>query len=271
MKKLYILLIGIAALIIASCTQEDITGFLMPDSRLNFQYFDANGDEVVDVAEMTDEMRIYPFSFVYSGLNAERDTIWLPATTMGVLSSEARPYALRQIQVEGVLNAQPGVHYVSFNDPEVQNLYQVPSDSNHVLIPLILLRDVSLKDTTVILEFGFAENAYFKPGYAEWATRVVEISDRLMKPSNWDMLELDVYYFGVYGEVKHQLMIEWTGQTWDDAYIEEFINGDYAYQNYLVDYCVKRLKEENAKRIAAGGDVYREKDGTPVDFDKSYY
>lgn len=270
MKRLHTLLAGVAILMATACTQEQPGSFSMPDNRLNFQFFTAEGTLIDETESVTDEMRYSSFSFVFSGVNAVRDTVWFSASTMGMLSDEYRPYALRQIQREGVLNAEPGVHYVAFDDPEMQALCQVAPDSNTVQVPIILLRDVSLKDTTVVLEFGFAENNYFKPGYDGFITRTIEISDHLTKPTNWDLFYLDVYYLGVYGEVKHQLMIEWTGHPWDDAYIEEFMYGDPAYMNYIIDYCTKRLTEENAKRVAAGLDVYKEKDGTPVDFTPLY-
>ena len=271
MKRLHTLLAGVVILMATACTQEQPGIFSMPDNRLNFQFYDGNGDLVDDAELVTDAMRFYSFSFVFSGMEAVRDTVWFTATTMGPLSKEARPYALRQIQREGVLNAEPGVHYVAFDDPEMQALCQVAPDSCTVQVPVILLRDASLKDTTAVLEFGFAENAYFKPGYDGFTTRYIEFADRLTKPSYWDMYGLGIYYFGDYGEVKHQLLIEWTGHPWDDAYIEEFMYSDYAYQNYICDYVTKRLAEENAEREAAGLGVYEEKDGTLVNFTPSYY
>ena len=78
------------------------------------------------------------------------------------------------------------------------------------------------------------------------------------------------YYLGYWGPVKHQLMIEWTGEAWDDAYLEELYNGDSGYVDYMISWFAQRLEEENAAREAAGEEPYTEEDGTPVDFTPIY-
>lgn len=272
MKRLHVLLAGIAVLGMAACSEQQPGEYALEGDRLNFT-IEASDDygEQLPAADITDEQRTYAFSFVYGGDDVERDTVWFEATIMGDLSKMYRPYCLQQIQREGVMNAEPGVHYVAFDDPEVQDLYRVAPDSNSVQVPVIVLRrDPILQDTTVVLEFGFVANEYFQPGYDGFSHRILEITDRLAKPANWDGGYMEVYYFGKYGEVKHQLMIDWTGNPWDEEYIEEFLSGDTAYLNYIIDYCAQRLEEENAARLAAGEDVYREKDGTEVVFGPSY-
>lgn len=271
MKRLHTLLAGIAVLGMAACSEQQPGEYALEGDRLNFT-IEASDDygEQLPAADITDEQRTYAFSFVYGGDDVERDTVWFEATIMGDLSKMYRPYCLQQIQREGVMNAEPGVHYVAFDDPDVQDLYRVAPDSNTVQVPVIVLRDASLQDTTAVLEFSIAENEYFKPGYAALSYRILEITDRLSKPGNWDDSSLEYVYFGEYGEVKHQLLIDWTGNPWDEEYIDEFLAGDSAYVNYIVDYCTQRLEEENAARLAQGLDVYREKDGTEVVFGPSY-
>ena len=271
MKRLHTLVAGIAILGMAACGEQQPGSYSMPDNRLNF-VIDATDTwgYPIPSEDITDEQRTYTFSFVFGSKEAVRDTVWFEIETMGELSQEYRPFALQQIQREGVLNAEPGVHYVAFDDPEVQSFYRVAPDSNTVQVPVIVLRDASLQDTTAVLEFSIAENEYFKPGYAALSYRILEITDRLSKPGNWDDSYLEYSYFGEYGEVKHQLLIDWTGNPWDEEYIDEFLAGDSAYVNYIVDYCTQRLEEENAARLAQGLDVYREKDGTEVVFGPSY-
>ena len=72
-------------------------------------------------------------------------------------------------------------------------------------------------------------------------------------------------YFGVYGVVKHQFLIEQTGKKWDDEYIESLIKGDSNYLKYLVRKMSARLSEVNAERTAKGLDVLKEADGTIVE------
>lgn len=270
MKRLHTLLAGIAVLGATACSEQEPGSYAMTDNRLNFVIEIPDAWEEVTSEDITDEDRTYAFSFVYSGEEAERDTVWFEATTMGDLSKEYRPYRLQQIQREGVMNAEPGVHYVAFDAPEVQDLYRVAPDTSTVQVPVIVLRSDMLQDTTVVLEFGFVANDYFQPGYDGFSRRILEITDRLAKPSNWDGSYMEDYYFGEYGEVKHQLMIDWTGNAWDAEYIDEFLNGDPAYISYITEYLAVRLEEENSARLDAGLDVYKEKDGTEVVFGPSY-
>lgn len=251
---------GILVLAMSACNKDQYEIYDAPEERLNFLFYTENEyyETVVAYAEdVTDEMRTYAFSFVFSGMEAERDTVWFSATTMGNLSGEYRPYALRQIQREGVLNAVPGVHYVAFDDPSVQDLYRVAPDSNTVQVPVIVLRDESLQDTTYVLHFGFADNGVFMPGYAGLDTRILEITDRLAMPENWVSSDLDKYV-GAYDELKHQLMIEWTGEAWDADYIAELMsaNSDRAYVDYLAAWFAQKLEEENAIREANGEETY---------------
>ena len=253
----------------AACDDNALEKYDTPDCRLNFVYYNSDST-LMDAGDVEDQNRFYSFSFALaSTVEAERDTVWFEVETMGFLSDEARPVALRQIEVEGVENAVAGVHYVAFDAPELAPLYRVEGGKSRALIPVVVLRALELTEKTVTLKFAFKDNGYFLPGYEGLDTRTMEITDRLAQPDNW--YAGSTYYslsdyIGAYGEVKHRLMIEWTGKTWDAECIEEFMAGDGAYLNYLTSFFKKRLAEENAARQEAGEDVYREKDGTPVEF-----
>lgn len=261
MKRLIILLLSLGAMIAAfsACNKDQYEMYETSEGRLNFVIYTTNdyNETVLAYAEdVTDEMRTYAFSFVFSGMEAERDTVWFAASTMGFLSGEYRPYALQQIQMEGVKNAEPGVHYVAFDDPSVADLYRVAPDSNTVQVPVVLLReDEELQDTTVVLRFGFVDNGIFMPGYAGLDTRILEITDRLAVPENWETSDLN-HYVGAYDELKHQLMIEWTGDAWDADFIDELMSGDRAYVSYLELWFSQKLEEENAIREANGEAPY---------------
>jgi len=262
---LYNIITGVALSVLVAACEKDLSVYDTPDCRLNFMYY-LYGDLVAS-EDVSDEMRQTFYSFVYAGSEVERDTLWFRVSTMGFLSDKDRSLALRQIQMEGEENAVPGVHYVAFDDEEYRLLHQVPANRDTLSVPVILLRDASLKKKEIVLKFGFKENEYFKPGYAGLTERVIRMTDRLARPGNWDEFYMD-YTVGLYGEMKHQLMIEWTGKAWDEDYIREFGSGDAAYQNYMSQWFVQKLEEENAKRLAdpAIGDVYREADGKAVDF-----
>lgn len=259
----YIMAVVALTLFVAACNEEYPT-YSTSECNLNFVYYDYYGD-IVSTEDVNDEMCVTNFSFIYAGEEAERDTLWFDIATMGDLSNEVRPIALQQFQVEGAENAEAGSHYLSFDDPSLAQYYVIPADTNRTSIPVVLLRDdPTLENRTVVLKFGFKANDYFSPGYDTLSMHTIYITDRLSEPSNW----CDLGYFGDYGEQKHLLMIEWTGDAWDEEYIEELVNGDRSYLTYLAQWMKRRLDEENAIRLADPniGDVYREADGTPVEF-----
>ena len=74
-------------------------------------------------------------------------------------------------------------------------------------------------------------------------------------------------YFGTYGIVKHQFLIEQNGEKWDDDYIKSLMDGDSAYLTFLAQKMAQRLEEVNAERAAQGEGPLCEADGTPVSFE----
>ena len=262
-KMKYIALCGLAALSVA-CEQK-YPGYETSECNLNFVYYDYYGDPLSS-DEVEAEMCETSFSFVYAGEEAMPDTVWFDIATMGYLSDEDRPVALQQMQVEGADNAEAGIHYVAFDDPSMAQYYRIPANSNKASIPVVMLRnDPTLEVRSVVLKFGFKDNGYFKPGYDTLSVHTLYITDRLAQPSNWSDLN---GYFGDYGQQKHLLMIEWSGETWDEEYIEELISGDQAYMNYMANWMRRKLEEENEKRLADSsiGEVWTEEDGTVITF-----
>lgn len=258
MKTLYRIVTGCVLVILVVSCKKDYSFFESSDCYLNFKYEGATSEDI------TDEISTTSYSFVYAGEDVKVDTIWFEVTTLGFLSSEERPFVLKQFPVEGVDNAVPGVHYVAFDDAELMKFYRIPKDQNTVKIPVILLRDdPELKKKAMVLKFGFGENEFFTPGYQGMVSRTVNITDYLTEPKEWWRL-----YMGSYGQVRHYLMISWTGEPWDDAYIKDYVRGDSAYRTYIRQWLRNKLAEENAKRLADPkiGDVYREADGRAVSF-----
>lgn len=266
-KRFYnILWAGLLGMAGVSC-EQDYPAYASADCNLNFVYYDIHGN-VMKAEKVTDKLRTYSFSFIYSGELAERDTLTFEVSSMGELVDCARPIALEQVQAEGVENAVPGVHYVAFDEPSEVEFNCIPANRNKGKVRVILLRnDRELKKKDVVLRFGFKENADFKPGFEGLTRRDVVITDRIARPSNWVDCYMD-YFCGEYGEKKHELMIAWTGKAWDEEYIKEFTEGDRAYHDYMERWFQNKLEEENAKRLADPeiGDVYREANGEPVDF-----
>lgn len=268
MKKYIVLWFTLVfAMSFTSCEKE-LKPYDDPTCRLNFLYNSgmASTDDLgkYDASDFT----ATSYSFIYDGANKERDTVWFQVGVSGFLYDYPRPITLKQIAVpDTVDNAEPGVHYVPFSDPTLSSYYTVPANAAGLYIPVILLRDTSLNRKDVVLRFGFEENDYFSIGFPKMSYRTIYITARLSAPSQWG-----AYLFGNWGPVKHQLMIDWTGEKWDDDYFIEAIygNSDMNYQSYISEWFARKLEEENAKRVAAGEGPYKEADGTPVDFTPVY-
>ena len=118
-RSIYTLLAGVA-MMFASC-ENDLEPYSDPDCRLNFIYYDYFGDQMttenIEESYDDDSYSTSSYSFVYAG-NPERDTLWFKVGVSGFLSDQPRSFALEQVAVpDTVDNAEPGVHYVAFNDP----------------------------------------------------------------------------------------------------------------------------------------------------------
>lgn len=217
------------------------------------------------------------FSFVYGPSNKSVDTVWVKVETIGRLSEANRDITFEQIQTNGT-NAVPGTHYVAFDDPAVKSHYIVPGGASTVNVPVILKRDVTLKNTSVELCFRIVKNDYFKVNNPSRNRFTIIFSDKLSKPTNWGYFAK--YHFKVYGFVKHQFMIEQTGFKWDDDYLYNVMgftssltysggtnsNYDSGFVTYIQQILIKKLQQVNAERVAQGLDVLKESDGTVVAF-----
>lgn len=260
----------VAAMAAVSCLQsceKELEPYSHSDSYLNFRFVNSNGqdmlnEEIVKNGAVVDVPVLYNFK---THGNIMTDTVWLPAKTVSFVTNYDREYALEQVEVEGADNAIPDVDYVAFDNPEAQRVMVVKAGESTFSVPVILLRSSGLQTKNAVLKVRFKENKNFKNGFSAMQTRVVSFTDKLAKPSVWDTYNL-TNIFGTYGDVKFQLMIEWSGQSWSDEFITEMYTTDKAYFDYLAKVFTKRLAEENIQRTASGQDVWREADGTAITF-----
>lgn len=253
---------AIATMSFSSCEKE-LQVFNDQTSCLNFFY----GDDV-ETSELKEEETKTSYSFVYAGSTVTIDTIWFNLRTQGFVYDYARPYEVEQVMVEGANNAVAGKHYVAFTESSNASLYQIPANTSRGKMPIIVLRDASLADGDVVLQVRIKPNDYFQSGYKAFQTRTLTISASLSQPDNWTYdYPLNVAYsLGDWGPVKHQWLIDHTGEKWDADYIEELFNGDSAYLDYIIAKLTIVLAEENEERAAQGLDPICEEDGTPVYF-----
>ncbi len=245
MKTKTILALLGAVCLLDAC-EKDLPLYSDSQAALNFDYNTSNSDSIVN------------YSFVYSG-GKLRDTVWLNLTTMGFVSSQDRQFELCQVAT-GVNDAQAGVHYVSFDSPEEQPYLVVPAGKTTVSVPVFVLRDASLADTSFNLRVEVRPNGTFTTGYKQQSYKIVNITNQLTRPRQWRTA-----YFGAYGPVKHQFMIDATGERWDNDYIRS-IASDFGMVQYIVSKLNRALEAENNRRAAQGLPPLQEADGTYVAF-----
>lgn len=269
MKKIFNILVLGVLLVTTSC-EKSLEVFNDSTCRLNFYYQSA---EIT--SSFQESMAQGSYSFIYSG-DIQKDTVWIEVESMGMLADYDRPITLEQVDTTATM-AVAGKHYVAFNDPSLANYYVMPAGKARTKLPIVVLRDASLKHESVVLKYHIKANDYFTNGYDVFQTRSLSITDRLAQPSYWTKgypMYGDYYslynFIGYYGVVKHQFMIDVTGKPWDDAFIEEFITGDNNYFNYIINKLVSELNKLNEQRQEQGLDVLREEDGTEVNFDSRY-
>lgn len=63
------------------------------------------------------------------------DTVYFDIYSIGVVSTVERRYELEQVVIDSADNAEPGVHYKAFDDPEVSRMYVIPAHSAHAVVP----------------------------------------------------------------------------------------------------------------------------------------
>lgn len=269
-KTLLYMYMGLAAMLLpalSSC-EKDLPTWSDDTCRLNFYY------DIDSRSDFKESMSKSSYSFVYGSDTITKDTVWFTIETMGKVASYDRAVTLTQIASD-TIDAVAGKHYVAFSDPSLANYYVIKAGTAQAKLPVVMLRDESLKTNEVTLKFQITPNDNFANGYPEYQTRTLTFSDYMTKPTNWDKEYPTAYtgwyatmneYFGEYGQVKHQFMIEKTGKKWDNDYIDEIMTGDSNYLIYMYYKLANDLAEENAERAAQGLDPLAEADGTEVTF-----
>ena len=215
---------------------------------------------------------LFRYSFVYTPSGTTQDTVWVRIETVGFVTANNRPVAFEQIN-SGGRDAAAGVHYIAFDNSDVQKHYVILGNSVATTIPVVLKRDPSLEQEDYTLLFQVKETDYFGRGFVGlWTCRVV-ISDRLIRPDSW--IYRTITDFGEYGPVKHRWLIEHTGNKWDDEYLRDVLgyeyhpvnptinaNYDEGYMAYYRLVLQNMLNEYNELNKT----ILMEEDGTPVTF-----
>ncbi len=180
-------------------------------------------------------------TFVYDDASVIKDTVYVQVNTIGQISTHDRAVKLEQIKeytttytrdpitnqiTDSVVAEMPyeavaGVHYIALDDPSLAPLMVVKADSVHALIPIVLLRDTSLKTNSYRLRIQLVANDEFGLGEEAARQKTILFSDHLERFASWsvDNTSAPAYIsFGKYSTGKHQFMIDVLGVNIDDAW-----------------------------------------------------
>jgi hypothetical protein len=194
------------------------------------------------------------YSFFIKGAAVVQDTILIEIRTMGLPSPEARPFRVMQTNVGDSAAAQAAVHYLPFDS--AAELMQVPPGEFSAFVPVIVLRDASLKTQEVRLEITIAENEYFKPGVQDNLKFTVKLSDFAVRPASWNTWGV---FFMDWGPQKMVFLSMYLGIDFDEPAPQEY--DQLLYYGGLAKDLLKRYNEEHP------GNPLQEDDGTLVSFD----
>jgi hypothetical protein len=200
-------------------------------------------------------------SFIFDDASKVSDTIWVGVQTLGNLSDTDRRVAFAQVTekewvftydddgnkkdstyVDITNGAIEGTHFSSLSDPSIQSRMIIKADSTTAKIPIVVLRNASLKINSVRLKIKIIQNDFFDMGEREHSERVIVITDKFTKPTTWNST-ID-YYFGNYGPVKHKFMYDVTGLIIDDDFVDNLYL-DSSLRSYYRGLFKVKLKEYN--------------------------
>lgn len=254
MKSLHIISITFLLSSVIACRKEKYYLF-NDEARLQFG---ADPKSLTGNA-LTDSSK--NFTFVYNEPSSTQDTAWFDIYAIGGIDGQSRPYRIRQVNTEGVENAVAGKHYKAFDEASLLAAYTIPANQVHARIPIVLLRDPSLKTSSVVLKFEIVENDHFKLGERSLIWRKLIITDRLVRPAAWN-LSAELYYYGKYSRVKHQFMVETTGKKWDQEMMAA-LSLDGPLQRYYIGILTEALADYNNEHPS---DPLRDENGELVVF-----
>lgn len=248
MKTIPFYLTILLLLVVAVSCKENDAFFYQNDPAIYF----ANEKGVLN-----GQMDSIPYSFFIANNTVVDDTIHVKICLSGLPVDYDRPIKLIQTNVGEEDAAVSGIHFVAFDDPLIIDSVCMPRGQSLAYIPIVLLRDISLKTKEKRLKLAVGQNEYFRPGVDEFRNFTVTMADFTIKPKLWDSYWKN--FFGpTFGSEKLKFIIQVTGFTEFDVYPSDFQIG-----NYLSIVFQKKLAEYNE---AHPDNPLAEADGTLVGF-----
>ncbi|MFX1706997.1 DUF4843 domain-containing protein [Chitinophaga sp. CC14] len=216
-----ILTVALLTTLLAACKKDQ---YYLYNDIARLQFGPAPERIYTTSFEMADTVK--PYTFYYEPATTIQDTVFFDIYAIGGVSGNDRPFILEQVTLNGEENAIPGTHYKAFSDPSLKEVYVIKAGEVHASVPVILLRDASLKKKNVKLQIQVKANDQFQPGEIRKLWRRVNLTDMLSQPAAWNASAVQ-YYWGKYSQVKHSFMINQTGEKWDEEFLT-YVNTDYA-------------------------------------------
>ncbi|WP_316793212.1 DUF4843 domain-containing protein [Pedobacter frigoris] len=225
MKALKYMIVAMVILAIASCKKDQ---YYLYDDVARIQFGPEPSRIYTTSYNLADTLK--PYTFFYEDASVTQDTVFFDIYAIGGVSKTDRTFTLAQEQVTSATNAIPGTQYVAFNDPKATKNFVIKAGTAHTRVPIVLLRDASLKTSTPVLKFKVIADGNFQVGEINNLWRKIEFTDRLSQPAAWNASAVQFYY-GKYSVTKHQFMIDQTGEKWDQDFMAP-LPSDYALLQY---------------------------------------
>lgn len=222
-------------------------------------------------------------TFIYEANIVVKDTVYIQVSTIGDIADHDRPVKLVQIPefdytfvrdpitnqikdtiaTEKPFKALPGVHYMDLADKSLASMMVIKANQVSGLIPVVLLRDASLKTNSYRLRLQLVANREFGLGETKAREKTVVFSDRLERFFSWrvDNGTAPAFTsFGKYSTGKHQFMMDVLkvniDEQWYQAVLAAQATGNY--QNVLKAALI--AFNSDPANIAAGKAPLRETD-----------
>lgn len=197
-------------------------------------------------------------TFIYEANTVIKDTVYIVVNTIGDIADHDRPVKLVQvpeydytfvrdpitnqitdtIATEKPFKALPGVHYVDLADESLASMMVIKANHVRDSIPVVLLRDTSLKTNSYRLRLQLVATREFGLGETNAREKTVVFSDRLERFFSWRFdtgVAPAFSIFGKYSTGKHQFMTDVLKVNIDEAWFLAMYaaQAQLNYQNVL--------------------------------------
>lgn len=225
------------------------------------------------------------YSFIYEGEGISRDTVFIPIRAIGGLVDYDREIKLVQtteykdevrfdpetnqpidtIQVPVEFAAEAGVHYIGFDDPDLQKMMVMKAGQVEAEIPVVILRDASLSENSYRLHLELQENSFFSLGEKDNLSKTLVFSDRFERFYSWrfdNTVAPAFSTFGKYSAAKHQFMYEVIGEPIDENWYQQVVTVQaQAHYKNMIKQALSDFNN-NPENIAMGLAPLREGDAS---------